>query len=61
MTAHSVVNGMSAAALEEIIATYGEERAAKRIAAAICNYREIQRIETTKQLAEAVQIAFGEK
>lgn len=54
LSAFDVVNTYSQFQLEQIISTYGEERAAKRIAAAIINARKLGVIETTEQLARIV-------
>ena len=53
-SAADLVNSASEAELADILYHYGEERAARRIARAICKAREAQAIETTLQLAEIV-------
>lgn len=57
------VNSASQEKLQEVIKTYGEERFAKRIAAAIVEARAEAPIETTKQLSDIVSNAlpFKEK
>ncbi len=54
VTASDVVNTYSAAELERIISTYGEESQARRIAAAIVRQRPIA---TALQLAQAIEAA----
>jgi 16S rRNA (cytosine1402-N4)-methyltransferase len=54
-TAADLVNGMSARELTECIATYGEDRNAKRIADAIVGRRKKHRFTTTKDLADAIE------
>lgn len=45
--------------LEEVLKVYGEERYAKKIAAAVLAQQKIKPLETTRQLAEIVQSAIG--
>lgn len=45
--------------LEEVLKVYGEERYAKKIAAAVLAQQRINPLETTRQLAEVVQSAIG--
>ena len=54
-TAADLVNELSKEELVRIIFQYGEDRSANRIADGICRAREIQRIETTGQLAEVIK------
>lgn len=54
-TAADLVNDLSKEELARIIFQYGEDRNANRIADGICRAREIQRIETTGQLAEVIK------
>lgn len=54
LTAATVVNTYSEAALTKIFRNYGEERYASRIAGAIVKDREQKPFETTKQLADLV-------
>ncbi|NLT57696.1 MAG: 16S rRNA (cytosine(1402)-N(4))-methyltransferase RsmH [Clostridiales bacterium] len=54
MTAAELVNGLDERALADLIFRYGEERYARRIAAAIVSARQRQPIETTLQLAGLV-------
>ncbi len=56
-TAADIVNTYSIDELTILIKEYGEERFAKRIAAAICNYRKKQAIATTTELASIIQAA----
>ncbi|MCD2255317.1 16S rRNA (cytosine(1402)-N(4))-methyltransferase RsmH [Agrilactobacillus fermenti] len=58
LTARTVVNEWDFSRLQKIIARYGEERFAKRIARAIEKRRAIQPIETTTELAEIVKDAI---
>ena len=55
LTAYTVVNTWPQEELKRIIYTYGEERYAPQIAAAICRRREEQPIETTLQLVEIIR------
>ncbi len=54
LSAMTVVNDYSEDELSRIIFTYGEERAARRIAAKIVEIRKKEPIETTKRLAEII-------
>jgi 16S rRNA (cytosine1402-N4)-methyltransferase len=54
ITAADLVNTLKEAQLEKIISEFGEERFARRIAAAIVMQRSRARIETTKGLADIV-------
>ena len=58
LTAREVVNSYSEQQLREIISTYGEERYAGRIAAAITARRKDRPIETTAELSEIVRCAM---
>ncbi|MFD1671132.1 16S rRNA (cytosine(1402)-N(4))-methyltransferase RsmH [Agrilactobacillus yilanensis] len=58
LTAKTIVNEWSFNDLQRIIARYGEERFAKRIARAIEKYRTEQAITTTTELAEIVKNAI---
>ncbi|NXS58623.1 MET15 protein, partial [Brachypteracias leptosomus] len=57
-TAADVVNALDQQALASILRTYGEERHARRIAAAIVQARSIYPITRTQQLASVVAGAF---
>ncbi|MCR5088430.1 MAG: 16S rRNA (cytosine(1402)-N(4))-methyltransferase RsmH [Oscillospiraceae bacterium] len=57
-TARDVVNGYDEAELSRILFTYGEERYARRISAAIVQARERAPIETTLELAELIRHAM---
>jgi 16S rRNA (cytosine1402-N4)-methyltransferase len=57
MSARDAVNTLAANALEEIIGELGEERRARKVAAAIIAARALAPIETTLQLAEIVRRA----
>ncbi|NBO18118.1 MAG: 16S rRNA (cytosine(1402)-N(4))-methyltransferase RsmH [Proteobacteria bacterium] len=59
MNAADVVNGASEGELADILHYYGEEKAARRIAAAIVRERDMQPITGTKQLAEIIAEAVG--
>lgn len=58
MTAGDVVNRSPEADLARIIARYGEERFARRIAAAVVRRRKVRPFETTTDLAEVVRAAI---
>ena len=58
LTARAVVNEWSEAELKRILFTYGEERYAGRIAAAIVRRRARQPLETTLELAELIRGAM---
>lgn len=58
LTAHTVVNTWSQEELKRILYTYGEERYAPQIAAAICRRREQSPIETTLELVEVIRSAM---
>jgi 16S rRNA (cytosine1402-N4)-methyltransferase len=58
VSAHTVVNTFSAAELEHIIRTYGEERWARKIARTIVKRREQSPITTTTDLAHIVAEAI---
>ncbi len=53
-SAAEVVNSYSQAALTQIFKTFGEERAAARIARSICRHRQQSALERTSELAELV-------
>ncbi len=54
LDAGDVVNTYDETALADLIYNYGEERYSRRIAAAICNYRQTKQIEYTNELADIV-------
>lgn len=58
LTAYAVVNEYPLAKLAEIIASYGEERWAKRIAQFIVRRREIAPIKTTGELVAVIKAAI---
>ena len=58
LSAHTVVNTWSQEELKRILYTYGEERYAPQIAAAICRRREQQPIETTLELVDVIRSAM---
>ncbi len=58
LTAHTVVNTWSQEELKRILYTYGEERYAPQIAAAICRRREEKPIETTLELVDVIRSAM---
>jgi 16S rRNA (cytosine1402-N4)-methyltransferase len=58
VTAEQVVNGYPARELARVLRTYGEERFASRIAAAIVRERERARLTSTLRLAELVREAI---
>jgi 16S rRNA (cytosine1402-N4)-methyltransferase len=55
VTARDLINGLGKNELVELFETLGEERAAKKIVAAIIERRRIKPIETTKQLALLIE------
>jgi 16S rRNA (cytosine1402-N4)-methyltransferase len=55
ISAADLVNTMSGEQLEKIFRVYGEEPAARKIAAKLTRERLVQPITTTKQLADAVE------
>ena len=55
LTARDVVNNYPEEKLANIIYEYGEERFSRQIARNICKEREIEPIETTKQLVEIIE------
>jgi len=58
LSAHTVVNTWPQEELKRILYTYGEERYAPQIAAAICRRREQQSIETTLELVDIIRSAM---
>ncbi|MBO4393317.1 MAG: 16S rRNA (cytosine(1402)-N(4))-methyltransferase RsmH [Spirochaetales bacterium] len=54
LDASDVVNDYDETALANLIFNYGEERYSRRIAAAICRYRQSKRIEYTNELADII-------
>jgi 16S rRNA (cytosine1402-N4)-methyltransferase len=58
LSARDVVNEWSQQELQRILYTYGEERYAPRIAAAICSRREEKPIETTLELVDVIRGAM---
>ena len=58
LTAHTVVNTWPQEELKRILFTYGEERYAPQIAAAICRRREEKPIETTLELVDVIRSAM---
>ena len=58
VTAGDIVNGWDERELADLFFRYGEERHARRIAAAIVRHRQERPIETTTQLAELVAQAM---
>jgi 16S rRNA (cytosine1402-N4)-methyltransferase len=61
LTAAEIVNQSAEGKLATIIWEYGEERWSRRIARAICTYREKNLISTTGQLAEIVRSSIPAK
>lgn len=55
LTAEIVVNSYPKERLEKIFKDYGEERFAKRVAEAICDYRRKKRITSTLELTKIIQ------
>ncbi|MGX8698558.1 MAG: 16S rRNA (cytosine(1402)-N(4))-methyltransferase RsmH [bacterium] len=58
LSAYDVVNGWAEEELTDILFTYGEERYARRIAAAILRARAKKPIETTLELVELIRAAM---
>ncbi len=58
LTAREIVNLWPEEELKRILYTYGEERYAPRIAAAICRRRQEKEIENTLELAELIRSAM---
>lgn len=58
LSAHTVVNTWSQEELKRILYTYGEERYAPQIAAAICRRRAESPIDTTLQLVDIIRSAM---
>jgi len=58
LSAKTVVNTWSQEELKRILYTYGEERYAPQIAAAICRRREEKPIETTLELVDIIRSAM---
>lgn len=58
LTAREVVNSWPQEELRRILYTYGEERYAPQIAAAICRRREEKNIETTLELVDVIRSAM---
>ena len=58
LTAHQVVNTWPQEELKRILYTYGEERYAPQIAAAICRRREESPIKTTLELVDVIRSAM---
>lgn len=58
LNAHGVVNTWPQEELKRILYTYGEERYAPQIAAAICRHREQKPIETTLELVDIIRGAM---
>jgi len=61
LTAEIVVNEYPPEKLEEILRLYGEERQWRRIARAIVEARQLERIRTTTRLADIVRRVVGAK
>ena len=54
LTAATVVNEYREDTLADVIYRYGEERYSRRIARAVCEYRQGKRIETSRELADII-------
>ena len=61
LCAYDVVNTYSETELKKILFTYGEEKFAPKIAAAIVRQREVKPIESTLELAELIKSAMPAK
>lgn len=55
LTAEDVVNNYKEEELARIIFEYGEEKFSRKIAKNICEYRKLERIDTTKKLVEIIE------
>lgn len=55
VTAFDIVNGYSEKDLADVLFTYGEERYSRKIASAICRYRDSKNIETTLELVDIIK------
>lgn len=55
LTAEYVVNNYKEEELARIIFEYGEEKFSRKIARNICEYRKIEKIDTTKKLVEIIK------
>ncbi|MCP2671586.1 16S rRNA (cytosine(1402)-N(4))-methyltransferase RsmH [Maricaulaceae bacterium EIL42A08] len=60
-SAADAVNGLEASELAAIFRVYGEERQARRVAAAIVRERQVEPITTTLRLADIIARAVGGK
>lgn len=58
LTAYGIVNSWPEKELKRILYTYGEERYAPRIAAAIIKRREKQPIQTTAELVDTIRLSM---
>lgn len=58
-TAYTIVRRATEEELTDIFFTYGEERHARKIARAIVQHREKEKIKTTKQLAKIIEDTVG--
>ena len=54
LSAQDVVNTYDEKSLADLIFNYGEERYSRRIASAICSFRQTKRIEYTDELADII-------
>jgi 16S rRNA (cytosine1402-N4)-methyltransferase len=54
LSAQDVVNTYDEKSLADLIFNFGEERYSRRIASAICSYRQTKRIEYTDELADII-------
>jgi len=61
LTAYEIVNTFPEEKIAEIIWEYGEERASRRIARAICQDRKTKRFETTTELADLLKRLIPDK
>lgn len=61
LTAAEIVNTWPFDKLKKVFQEYGQERLAPEITKAICNLRQRQKITKTKQLVEAILLAFRNK
>jgi len=55
LSAAEWINSIEEKQMARVIAQYGEERAARRIARAICNARQTEEISRTRQLASIIE------
>ena len=58
ISAYDIINNYSEEEIADILWKYGEERSSRKIASAVCEYRQNKNIETTVELAELIASLF---